>query len=100
MRVRELNVTARLPRPCGALLEPQSTQRKNILSAFLFLAAFLGYVYSRGSEKGRRALYTLSLLSFIAGCLAKALVVVLPVEWCFILFAIHMIESNNDDFSF
>jgi succinate dehydrogenase hydrophobic anchor subunit len=62
------------------------TERKNTLSAFFYLAAFL--LYLRHRKLGSRSIYALSLLCFSAGLLAKTQTLTLPIvlglsEWLF-----------------
>ncbi len=54
------------------------SQRKNVLSYFLFMASMTAYAQSRRHPEKGRFYFMLSWLTFMAACFAKALVVVLP----------------------
>jgi len=63
-------------------------ERKNVLSSFFFLSAFLTYVLSRLKTSRRTLFYLLSIGIFWAGCFAKPNVIVLPLlcvayDYCF-----------------
>ena len=54
-------------------------ERKNVLSSFFFLQAFLFYLLFTRADKNRLILYLFCFLFFVAALLSKATVVVWPV---------------------
>lgn len=66
------------------------SQRKNVLSYFLFMVSMAAYVHSRQHPEKGRFYLLISWLAFIAACFAKALVVVLPA----VLFAFDYLYGH------
>lgn len=68
-----------------------ASARKDVLSTFFFLGAFITELHA--AESGRRTLLWTSLLLFVLGCLSKVMIVTLPI----LLLLVHRHENGLVD---